>query len=175
MNTTIINCWGGPGCGKSTTASDLFAEMKWRGHSVELINEFAKEVVWEGHHNLIPDQLWLSAHQHRKIARLIGQVEYIITDSPLMLCAIYTPEAYPKTFVPFLKDLNDEYDNFNVYLIRQKEYVPVGRSQTADEAREIDSRLWKMFAEQNIRMDVETAGNREAKYEILKALHDRTN
>ena len=43
----VINLFGGPGCGKSTTAADLFARMKLRGLSVELVTEYAKDVVWD--------------------------------------------------------------------------------------------------------------------------------
>ena len=90
MKTTrVINFYGGPSSGKSTAAAGLFYKMKMLGYSVELTDEFAKECVWEGNVPMLKDQLWVLAHQHRKILRLKGQVDYVITDSPVLLSPIY--------------------------------------------------------------------------------------
>ena len=45
--TKIVNLYGGPGTGKSTTAAALFAEMKIRGVNCEYIQEYAKDKAWE--------------------------------------------------------------------------------------------------------------------------------
>lgn len=45
--TIVVNLIGSPGTGKSTIASELFAKMKWEGFDVELVSEYAKELVWE--------------------------------------------------------------------------------------------------------------------------------
>ena len=45
MKTIVINLIGSPGTGKSTLASELFSKMKWKGHDVELVSEYAKESV----------------------------------------------------------------------------------------------------------------------------------
>ena len=37
----VINLYGGPGTGKSTTAAALFALIKREGYNVELVTEFA--------------------------------------------------------------------------------------------------------------------------------------
>ena len=41
--TLVINLFGGPGCGKSTTMARLFADLKARGYNVEMVSEFAKD------------------------------------------------------------------------------------------------------------------------------------
>ena len=43
-NTLVVNLFGGPGTGKSTTMAHVFAELKWRGYDCEMSNEYAKEV-----------------------------------------------------------------------------------------------------------------------------------
>lgn len=43
----VINLFGGPGIGKSTLAAGLFEHMKIAGFNVELVNEYAKDMVWE--------------------------------------------------------------------------------------------------------------------------------
>ena len=47
MKTVVINLFGGPGCGKSTIAAELFAILKKQGYEVELVTEYAKDKVWE--------------------------------------------------------------------------------------------------------------------------------
>ncbi len=139
--TKVINLLAGPGAGKSTLASELFAEMKWDGHSVELVGEFAKEMTWEGHHNILEDQLYVSAMQNRRLQRLLGKVDYIITDSPLILCHVYMSQEYKDGFAKMMCDLWNLYDNRNYFIDRQKKYVAAGRNQTEEEARAVDFRV----------------------------------
>ena len=47
----------------------LYYKMNIAGYSVELVNEFAKECVWEDNVPMLKDQLYMLAHQHRKILR----------------------------------------------------------------------------------------------------------
>ena len=85
----VINFYGGPGSGKSTKAAGLYYKMNMAGYSVELVNEFAKECVWEDNVPMLKDQLYMLAHQHRKILRLVDKVDYVVTDSPVLLSGIY--------------------------------------------------------------------------------------
>ena len=57
MKTTVINLIGSPGTGKSTIAAELFARMKWLGFDVELVSEYAKELVWEQRHETFKNEL----------------------------------------------------------------------------------------------------------------------
>lgn len=136
--TKIINFWGGPGSGKSTTAADLFVHMKKMGLNVELVTEAIKDYVWEKRTTIYSDQLYILAKQNRRIARLIGQVDYVVTDSPVALGLIYTNKDYYKTFEPFVMEVWNSYDNISFLLGRDHEYQPIGRNQTEEEARLID-------------------------------------
>ncbi len=40
-DTTIINLFGGPGCGKSTLAAEIFSILKKNGISIEFIKSIA--------------------------------------------------------------------------------------------------------------------------------------
>tara|TARA_R100001530_G_scaffold93239_1_gene64718 strand:- start:3071 stop:3586 length:516 start_codon:yes stop_codon:yes gene_type:complete len=141
----VINLFGGPGCGKSTAAAGLFHLMKSKHMSVELVNEFAKEVVWENNLDALKDQLYLFANQNRKLERLKGKVEYAITDSPLLLTLVYMPKGYPESFREFVEDIYYSYNNINVFINRVKSYVKTGRVETEEQAKAIDERIKKLL------------------------------
>ena len=79
MNTKVINLFGNPGSGKSTTASYLFSEMKALGIEVELVTEVAKDLVWDEDWKRLNNQVYIFSTQLQRIDRLVGKVEYIIT------------------------------------------------------------------------------------------------
>ena len=167
--TKVINLWAGPGAGKSTIAADLFAEMKWMGINVELINETAKELTWEGHHNILQDQLYVSAMQNRKLQRLIDKVDWIITDSPLLLCAAYIPDHYKSSFLDMIVDMWNQYDNESFFIVREKPYNPVGRNQDEVGAKQLDSDIYQLMGN-HINTWHSVNGNRNAKHDILETL-----
>lgn len=132
----VINLFGGPGSGKSTTAAGLFNLMKLGGHSVELVTEYAKDLVWEERSNVFKSQDYILAKQNRRLTRLVGKVKFVITDSPLLLSIAYVPAVFPKSFREWCFDLYKSYTNYNVFLNRIKKYNPVGRNE--EDAREMD-------------------------------------
>lgn len=148
----VINLFGGPGTGKSTTAAYIFHELKCAGRNVELITEYAKDVVWEKRQNLFTDQVYICAKQNRRMERLIGSgIDVVVTDSPLILGALYTPDEYYKNFKPLLIEMFKSYENsLNVWLHRGFDYNPVGRNQTADEAEAIDLRIIDLLEQSNV-------------------------
>jgi hypothetical protein len=165
----VINIFGGPGAGKSTTAAGLFYLMKLDHLRVELVTEYAKEVTWERRHNLLSDQLYMFAEQHRRLVRLRGQVDYVVTDSPLLLSAVYREESYPVVFEQLVLEFWNAFDNCNFALKRVKEYVKLGRRQTEAEAKEVDTRVEQVLA----RFEVPHAvlpGDKDAPAKILESI-----
>lgn len=147
----VVNIFGGPGTGKSTTAAYLFHELKCAGKNVELVTEYAKDMVWEGRMNVLSDQLYMAAKQNRKLERLVNHgLEVAITDSPLILGALYQPPGYYELFEPFLVEVFNSYNNLNIYLKRSTVYNPVGRNQTLEEAIAIDEKNLELLATHNI-------------------------
>lgn len=166
----VINLFGGPGTGKSTVAADLFAKMKWMNKNVELIGEYAKDATWEKRHQLFDDQLYILAKQNRKLERLKNQVEYVITDSPLLLNIAYIdPNYFPLTYPKFVRNLYDSYNNLNIFLLREKPYHAIGRRQTEEEARAIDARVIDLLHDSNQEWYTIKA-DEKARDEILKLL-----
>lgn len=147
----VINLFAGPGAGKSTTRAMLFGLMKLNGKNVEEVTEYAKDVTWEKNFTLYSDQLFVTANQNRRLDRLLNQVEWVVSDSPLLLSIHYaTPDYLPKTFNNLIYELWDTYDNYNFFIKRNKPYVRIGRSQTEDEAREIDDKIIEMLDAKNM-------------------------
>lgn len=146
----VINLWGSPGAGKSTAAAGLFYRMKIADYNVELINEYAKEVTWEGHGDLFRDQLYILGQQNRKLERLRGKVDYVITDSPLLLTLAYTPENYYEGFDDLVTKIWDSYDNYNHLIIRTHAYKQTGRHHTEEQSIDVERKIRKMFEEYNL-------------------------
>lgn len=147
----VINLWAGPGAGKSTTRAMLFAKMKLAGLNVEEVTEYAKDLTWENNISLLGDQLLILANQNRKLERLRGKVEFVVSDAPILLSMQYASNNFlPKTFQSLMMELWDTYDNINFFVERVKPYSPVGRNQTEDEAKKIDTEIKDLLRENNI-------------------------
>ena len=136
----VINLFAGPGAGKSTNAALLFGTMKRKGYKVELVTEYAKDMVYEQRDNILEDQLYILAKQARRLHRLKNSgVEYIVTDSPILLSCIYN-KSYSE-IESLAKNIFEEYNNINYFIKRSKPYQQYGRQQTEDEAKEIDNKV----------------------------------
>lgn len=150
--TKIINIFAGPGAGKSTTAAKLFSLYKCAGYSAELVTEYAKDMTWEQREPILQDQLYILAKQNRRVSRLIGKVDYVITDSPIIMGLAYVPDNYYKNFAPFVKEVWDSYDNHSFFIGRSDlvEYQEYGRNHNYAQAVEIDGKIKEMLASHNI-------------------------
>lgn len=142
----VINLLAGPGSGKSTTAAGLFFKMKLAGYKVELVTEVAKDYTYEQRDEILGNQLYLLAKQDQRQRRLLGHVDYIITDSPLLFGWIYVKGVYD---VPWFRSavlgVYNTYDNINFLIKRVKPYAQYGRSQTEDQAREKDKEILNLL------------------------------
>ena len=138
----VFNLFGGPGIGKSTTAAGLFFELKHAMLNAELVHEYAKGPAWEKRYKVFEAQEYIFGKQCFSQHRLWGEVDYLVTDCPLLLSAVYTPKDY---FGPALIDLVWQawgaHENFNIVLQRTKPYVAKGRNQEEAEAKEIDTKV----------------------------------
>jgi len=139
-DTLIVNLFGGPGCGKSTGAAYIFSRLKMAGYDAEYIPEFAKDKVWEGNKQVFENQFYITGKQSWRVARCFGKVDVIITDSPIILGALYCSPDRPMLKAAMIEEFNRyKNNNINIMLKRVKPYNPNGRNQTEDEAKDIDT------------------------------------
>jgi len=164
----IINLYGGPGSGKSTMAAFIFSELKDRGLNVELVTEYAKDLTWQKSNMVLDNQLYVFAKQYHRIWRLKDQVDFIITDAPILNSLIYNPPS--ETFKKLVVEQYNSFDNIDIFLNRVKRYNPSGRSQTEDEAKILDAAILDMLKNNSINIDLKIDGDRSSRESIINQI-----
>jgi nicotinamide riboside kinase len=140
--TIVINLISGPGTGKSILTSEIFAALKRDFISCEISHEYIKKKIREKALKAIESQIYIFAKQQFQLFTLRDEVEVIVTDSPIILSAVYD-----KTKCDFLKGLVlkefDKYNNLNYLLLRDEDvpYEEEGRYQDAKEAKKVDTEV----------------------------------
>ena len=152
--TQIITLYGGPGTGKSTTSAHMFAEMKQRGLSVELVREYVKKWAWQGRKISGYDEYLFVGKQIHEEATLFGKVDYIVTDKPLIM-DIYYAERYANPSIArgirtavlsyYEAAAKDGHTHKHVFLRRSKPYDARGRYQDETTARSMDDEIRELL------------------------------
>ena len=140
MKTRVINIFGGPGSGKSTTRAGLFSLLKLEGTLCEEAPEWCKAKVYEENPYVFTDQIYVFAKQRKQLKQLLGKVALVITDSPLLLSITYD-NTYNVRFAPLVLSEFKSFDNINILLQRTKVYSEVGRNQNEAQAISIDEKV----------------------------------
>lgn len=152
--TTIINLYGGPGTGKSTSAAYFYYLLKAQGEHVELVREYVKDWAWEGRKITTYDQIYFLGKQVRRESMLYGKVDWIVTDSPVMMnlyyaqryCTLGLAEGVRAATLAFYRQAaEDGHKHIHVMLKRNKPYISAGRYQTEAEAVEIDHGIQRVL------------------------------
>lgn len=139
-----LNLMGGPGTGKSLSAARLFAQLKERHFSVELVNEFAKAWVTEGRKITEETQTYfLGKQMHYESRWLNNGVQNIVTDSPVLVGPLHAEKYVSKALADALYQVSTFYDARHPYhfIFLQRgdyPYQSAGRFQTEAEARAMD-------------------------------------
>lgn len=153
--TVVINLFGGSGVGKSTVAALLFSMMKMRGFHVELVREYVKLWAWSGKKIRATDQLYLLGKQSAYESLLYGKVDYIVTDSPVMLAGAYA-EWQSGEQGKYVTEAAKSYCNvcensgevryLNYVLNREGTFDTRGRYETEEQAVQFDNFLKEYLA-----------------------------
>jgi hypothetical protein len=164
--TVVINLWAGPGAGKSTTAAGLFFQMKHARYKCELVTEYAKELCYFGNLASTPP-LDILKTQIRRQEVLRDKVDYIITDSPILLSCIYNPKN--RLMEKVACNAWESFTNINFFIDRTKKYDLYGRTQSEDEALKIDEKV-KSFLNRNLLSHYYVPGDKFAPFHLMVRL-----
>ena len=146
--TFVVNLFGAPGVGKSTTASGVQSLLKLHDINSELITEYAKELTWEESLKKLNDQIYMFAKQHHRMFTVLDKVDVIITDSPLPLGLIYSNLS--EHFGNLVWETFDNMTNMNYMLRRVKAYQPSGRNQSLEESIELQEKLEQLLDKRGV-------------------------
>lgn len=151
--TIVVNLFAGPGAGKTTCAWAIASELKKRNIETEYVAEYAKELVWDNRTDLldgsIENQTSLYEEQNRRVQRLIGKVDVVVTDSPAILSLIYIKEKNADFESVALGDFRQQ-QNFNLFINRGKEFQQAGRVHNLEQSVQIDNEIKGFLREKHI-------------------------
>lgn len=145
MTKIVVNLIGGPCCGKSTIASELFSRLKKMGIKCELNVEFIKDKIYQEENLIINDQILLFASQLFKIKTKLNKVDIVINDGSLLNNIIYNKENN--------KELNSlviaeyfKFNNLDFFLERGTlPFENYGRIHTLDESLKLDQEIKDLY------------------------------
>jgi len=159
MKTTIINLYGGPGCGKSTSAAYLFYLLKCAGENAELVREYVKDWAYESRKFSAYDEIYFLGKQVRHESMLFGKVDYIVTDAPVYMTAYYASIYCSPTLAKGVKATaqafyqqvaEDGHQHLHIMLNRIRPYAQEGRYQNESQAHAVDDGVGDMLRTQGI-------------------------
>jgi len=147
-NSLVVNLFSGPGSGKSTMAAYVFALLKFAGRDVELVMETYKDIIWGQEIKAGLDQVYVQGKQHFRIGRLLGEVDFVLVDSPLALQTVYAGDN--QALIDLGIQEHKKLNSWNVFVNRVVPYSPIGRIHEGPEAIEIDNKTKEMLERYDI-------------------------
>lgn len=150
----VINAFGGPGSGKSVSCMDICQQLKKLGYNAEYVQEYAKELVYAEDWTKLdgqPDhQFDVLKEQLSRVDRLYGKVDFIVTDSPVLLNRVYNKNLTPE-YDQMVTDLFNDFSNFCYFVERDAtQYQQEGRIQNLEESQQIDGSIKNLLDEKSI-------------------------
>lgn len=152
-NPLVVNLFGVPDAGKSTGAAYIFSRLKMEGINVELVTEFAKDKVWEHNEKVFEsdNQCYIFGQQFYRMSRCRDNVDVIVTDSPLLLNALFnSSETLGDNFNKVVFDCFNTFNNISYMLIRTTPYNPVGRIHSEEESAALEVPLVELLNKRNV-------------------------
>ena len=140
----VVNLFAGPGAGKSYNALFVAGRLKKAGYCTELAEEWIKDKVYEKAPYPFTDQIYTFAKQRKKIMMRLGDknIQFIVTDSPILLSAIYMKEPDILFEKLILREFN-KMNSINFFIERsdKRAYEQSGRLHDVLQARKIDAAI----------------------------------
>ncbi len=152
-NTVVVNLVAGPGAGKTTCAWEIAAELKKAGLVVEYVSEVAKEYVWDGRTDLLDGTLEhqraLYEQQNHRVQCLIGKVDVVVTDSPIILNLLYLKERNPVYENEVITQFKSR-RNFTLFVQRGEKFEKEGRIHNREQSAQLDKEVLDLLDNNDI-------------------------
>lgn len=146
----VVSIFGGPGSGKTTVASELFVGLKKRNVDVELVTEFAKDLIMANNKSALKHQFYVTGVQAHRIWSAAYHAQVVLVDSPILLGTIYDNRA-SQAFRDLCFEYHNELTNFNILLRRNPfPHSTYGRVHSLTESVSIDNRIHRLLSENNL-------------------------
>lgn len=148
----VINFFGAPGVGKTTNALLLTALLKQRSIDAEISLEFVKDYIFTDNEDMVAFQNHIFSEQEKKLRIFLksNEVEFAITDSPLLLSSYYAPKDYAISFKDFVFEVFNSYDNINFFVNRTHKYSHQGRKHNESESLFINKNIKAYLINNNV-------------------------
>jgi hypothetical protein len=169
---------GGSGIGKSTTAAGLYYHMKLAKKNVELVREYVKLLAWQGQKIGQFDQVNIFGEQCKLEHTLYGKVDYIVTDSPIILAPIYeyfyhNDSMVEEAAIKFIEKAEKSgVKHINILLERNKPYDTRGRYQTEEEAKRVDKMTTQFLADHGMSWHTVSGPDEDRVKQIIEIIKD---
>jgi adenylate kinase family enzyme len=134
----IINLFGASNSGKSYLASEIYARLKEKHYNIELVREGCKLMAYRGENIYGWKQLYVFTEQIKQEQNWIeAGVEHIITDSPILLGALYG-YMFNRTAREEILNMACEYmeenKSINFFIDRDPQRIPFSNFGRFDES-----------------------------------------
>ncbi len=115
---------------------DLASRLKKSSKVVELIPEYAKDLVWAKRNVALSDQLYILGKQNHRLHVIKDEADIVVTDAPILSCAIYNGETTSDAFKDVVVETFRQYNRINIYIDRNPKYgyEQEGRNETLEES-----------------------------------------
>jgi hypothetical protein len=153
--TIILNFFGGPGVGKTIIASDAFSALKRNFIKCDQSPEYIKGKLREKAMKVVQNQIYIFGKQQFKLFSLKDDLDVIVTDSPILLSAIYDGNKCPYLKALILNEFG-KYRNINYYIQRDVNvpYEQEGRYQDEHGAKLVDESVKVFLDENSVQYDI---------------------
>jgi nicotinamide riboside kinase len=172
-----ICLYGGAGSGKSVACAQIFAALKCKHINIEQIQEYIKDMVYDGRKPRSFDQIYIFGKQmHKEDIVLRNGVDLIVTDSPVFLSACYA-KLYKcpgwKNIIGLSHEFDNHFEPIHIFIERgNKPYQQKGRYGVKEDAIAMDVFIKNQLAQSGKKFHV---FNRITKPVIQKLLKLTSN
>ena len=111
----------------------------------------ATELVYDEAFNVMNDQIYLFGEQWHRTFRMLGKVDFIITDSPLLMNIVYDKQN-DEDFMKFINSRIHKLKSLDFFINRSDAFSEVGRIHNLEQSKEVDKTIKELAKNNGIKL-----------------------